>query len=168
MDDNFGASKREVVEREVKRLKTVFELDDLGELMEYVGCKVDVDREKRTAKFTQPVMIQSFKDEFGAGKVRRVTPAEPGTMLPKVTDESQALSAAKQAKYRSGVGKMMHMMRWSRLETYNSVRDCARHMKIAGEDHYEAMIRLMDYCISNPERGLLLAPKGNWDGRDAS
>ena len=51
---------------------------------------------------------------------------------------------------------------------YNSVRDCARHMKIDREDHYEAMIRLMDYCVSTPERGLLLAPKGNWDGRDAS
>ena len=33
VDDNFGSGEREVVEREVKRLKTVFELDDLGELM---------------------------------------------------------------------------------------------------------------------------------------
>ena len=90
--DNFGAGECEVVECKVKKLKTVFELDDLGKLKEYFGCKVDVDHEKCTAKFTQPAMIQSFKYEFGARKVRHVTPAEPGTMLPKVTDESQAIS----------------------------------------------------------------------------
>ena len=110
VDDNFGSRECEVLECKVGKLKMVFELDDLGKLMEYVGCKVDVDREKGSAKFMQPVMIQSFKDEFGAGKVRRVTPAKPGIMLLKVTDESQALSVAKQAKYRSGIGKMMHMM----------------------------------------------------------
>jgi len=36
---------------------------------------------RSTAKLTQPVMIQSFQDEFEAGKTKRVTPAEARTAL---------------------------------------------------------------------------------------
>mmetsp|Transcript_20158 Transcript_20158/g.42535 ORF Transcript_20158/g.42535 Transcript_20158/m.42535 type:complete len:178 (+) Transcript_20158:1903-2436(+) len=61
---------------------------------------------------------------------------------------------------------MMHMMRWTRPDIYNAVRDCARHMQGTTEDHYQAMLRVMDYVIATPERGLFLAPKGEWDGKN--
>ena len=39
-----------------------FDCDDIGEFTEYVGCKID--RNKHSIKFTQPVLLQSFKDKF--------------------------------------------------------------------------------------------------------
>ena len=45
-------------------MKARFDCDDIGEMFEYVGCKIDRDYVKRTVKFTQPVMVQSFRDEF--------------------------------------------------------------------------------------------------------
>ena len=59
---------------------------------------------------------------------------------------------------------MMQMMRWSRLDIYNVTRDCARHMMLAGKTHYDAMVHIMDYCMTTPERGLVLKPHGDWDG----
>ena len=56
-------------------------------------------------------------------------------------------SSKKASKYRSGIGKMMHMMRWSRLDIYNMTHDCARHIMLAGRTHYDAMVCIMDYCI---------------------
>jgi hypothetical protein len=47
-----------------KQIMDVVECDDGGELTEYVGCKLDWDKQKGTLKFTQPVLLQSFKDEF--------------------------------------------------------------------------------------------------------
>ena len=41
-----------------------FETDEEGEMRECVGVKLDIDRQKRTMKMTQPVLIQSYKDEF--------------------------------------------------------------------------------------------------------
>ncbi len=58
----------------------------------------------------QPVMIQSFQDEFDAGRTKRVTPAEAGTVLQKAKAEEEQLDEEDQTKYRSGVGKMIHMM----------------------------------------------------------
>ncbi len=57
-------------------------------------------------------------------------------------------------------------MRLTRPDIYNTVRDCVRHMQGTTEDHYQAMLRVMDYVIAMPERGLFLAPKGDWDGKN--
>jgi hypothetical protein len=43
-----------------ERLFKEFECNDLGELKEYVGCKIDCDYETRSIKITQLVLIQSF------------------------------------------------------------------------------------------------------------
>ena len=71
-----------------------------------------------------------------------------------------------QSKYWSGIKQMMHVMRWSRPDTYNMTQDCTRHMMLAGRTHYNAMVCIMDYCMTTPERGLVLKPHGNWDGID--
>ncbi len=39
-------------------------------------------------------------------------------------------------------------------------------MQGTAEDHYQAMLRVMDYVIAMPERGLFLAPKRDWDGKN--
>ncbi len=42
------------------------------------------------------------------------------------------------------------MIRWTRSDIYNAVTDCARHMQGTTEDHYNAMLRVMDYVIATP------------------
>ena len=55
-----------------------FECDDVGDVDEYVGCKIVRDYDENSFKFTQPVMLQSFKDEYDTKATRSpATPAEP-------------------------------------------------------------------------------------------
>ena len=59
-----------------------FECDEVGELKEYVGCKLDWHKGKNWLKFTQPVLIQSFLDEFDLMSEGNFgTPAKPGQVL---------------------------------------------------------------------------------------
>ena len=58
----------------------------------------------------------------------------------------------------------MHMMRWSRLDIYNTTQDCTRYMMLADRTHNDAMVCIIDYCITTPERGLVLKTHDNWDG----
>ena len=39
-----------------------FDYDDVGEVKEYVGCKIEKDKSEKSTKFTQPVMLQIFDD----------------------------------------------------------------------------------------------------------
>ena len=62
VDDMLGVGNSIIKEKE-KFMEQV-ECDDTGEIQEYVGCKVQFDDVNCTIKLTQPVLIQSFNDEF--------------------------------------------------------------------------------------------------------
>ena len=165
VDDCCILGQQDVVLTNKEKLKRLFECDDVGELKEYVGCKIDWDKENRTIKFTQPVQIRSFTDEFDLPTGSFKTPAEPGKVLIACAD-GQEISEEEQSKYRSAVGKLLHMMRWSRPEIYNAVRECSRRMSKASEDHMKAVLRIMKYCSDTKDRGWELKPSRTWDGVD--
>ena len=58
-------------------------------------------------------------------------------------------------------------MRWSRPDVLNAVGELSKHMKASNLLHYKAMHRVMEYVVRTPKRGLILAPKGAWDGSEA-
>jgi len=165
VDDCVIAGPKERVTEAKHQMMKLFDCEELGEMKEYVGCKVEYNREEGYMKLTQPVMIQSFSDEFELpedGNSPR-TPAEPGSVLSK-GEERNLVKRDRQKFYRSGVGKLLHMMRWTRPEILNAVRETSKFMSGAVEGHVTAMKRIMLYCVGTPKRGLLLKPKGLWDG----
>jgi hypothetical protein len=87
---------------------------------EYVGCKIE--RTENSLKFTQPVLVQSYSDEFELPTRIHKTPAQIVSVL--VADKKvEALSLAMQKKYCSGAGKAVHAMKYSKPETYNALQD---------------------------------------------
>ena len=162
----FLGNKQEVKYAKNAMLKQ-FECDDVGFPEEYVGCKLNFDKEENSLTFTQPVMIQSFSDEYEAKECSNdpVTPLEPGRILVS-GNECDLVSKVRQTYYRSGVGKLLHMMRWSRPEIQSSVRELARNFQGAVDGHVKAMHRVMLYVISTPNRGLALKPNRVWNGKD--
>jgi hypothetical protein len=68
IDDCLVAGDKMAVEAAKEQIKSRFDCDDLGELNEYVACKID--RNEDYVKFTQPVLIQSYEDDFFLNKTR--------------------------------------------------------------------------------------------------
>jgi hypothetical protein len=80
IDDCLVAGDTIAVETAKEKMKSRFDCDDLGELNEYVSC--EIDRGEDFVKFTQPVLLQSYEDEFEFNKTRSVfTPEEQGKVL---------------------------------------------------------------------------------------
>ena len=152
VDDLIAIGPKEDVFKNKEDFKTHFECDDIGWLEEYVGCKIDIDRKERKLKFTQPVLIQSFTDEFNLPSRKFDTPAEQGQVL-SASEEGDLLNSTMQRKYQSGVGKLIYLMRWSRPEIYNVVRELTMHMGKCNEFHMKAMLRVMKYCECTPKGG---------------
>jgi hypothetical protein len=164
VDDCLVAGEKLEVLKAKGEMMSRFDCDEVGEMKEYVGCKVDRDWEKGTLKLTQPVLLQSFTDEFELPEGNCPnTPAVPGDVLRKGEPEDEVPHAL-QATYRSGVGKLLHMMKWTRPETLNAVRELSRFMSGATMAHVHAMYRVMKYCVCTPDRGLVLKPTSKWDG----
>ena len=125
IDDCFCVGNLKAVHKYREEMKGLFDCDDVGNMDEYVGCKIE--RGHGYLKFTQPVLMQSYEDEFNLPERSYETPAEPNKVL-QPTIEDQECDPDEQKIYRSGVGKLLHMMRWSRPELWNSVRELSRRM----------------------------------------
>ena len=164
IDDNAIVGQESDIMELKKDLMNQFECEDCGPMDEYVGCTIE-KLNTGGIKFRQKVLLQSYRDEFDILKLKKFnTPAAPGTVLRKPDEGDELLTPAKQTQYRSGVGKGMHMMQYSRPDTYNAVRDLARHMTKATQAHYDAMLRMMKYVDDTSDRGLVLNPTRKWDG----
>ena len=73
---------KEIVMDEKKEMMERFDCDDVGDVNKYVVCKIKQNKEEGWMRFTQPVMIQSFSDEFKTKESRRPkTPSKAGTVL---------------------------------------------------------------------------------------
>ena len=91
------------------------------------------------------------------------TPASPGSVLVQGEPEDN-VSQKEQSSYRTGVGKLLQMMKWWRPEILNSVRELSRFVSGPNEAHVKAMKRVMKYCVATPNRGLFMNPNTVWDG----
>ena len=118
VDDNLIVGPTQVVKDEGKKIAKEIKIEDVGELKEFIGCNIKTDKLERSAKFTQPVMIQSFLDKFGRGKKKQVTSAEPNTVL-KRPESGKIMVNKDKSKYQSEIENMMHMLRLFRLAVYN-------------------------------------------------
>ena len=99
VDDNLLVGPPKLVKDEGKKLAKEVKIEDVDELKELVGHKIEIDKTERSVKFTQPVMIQSFLDEFHAGEKKQVTTAELNTVLKRLK-LGEILADKDQFKYR--------------------------------------------------------------------
>jgi hypothetical protein len=121
VDDCLVCGNKKGVLEAKKLLMERFDCDEIGKLTEYIRCKID--RGDGFMKLTQPVLLQSFEDEFDLPEIPTpTTPATPGDVL-RAGTESSMLNDEMQSKYRSGTGKLLHLMKWSRPDVLNSVRE---------------------------------------------
>ena len=113
IDDCLCIGSRAGVQEAKNMMLKQFECDDIGFPSEYVGCKLKFNMKERSLIFTQPVLLQSFRDEFELGDsiAAPVTPMEPGRVLVKGVEEN-LVSNQRQTYYRSGVGKLLNLIRW--------------------------------------------------------
>jgi hypothetical protein len=76
-------------------------------------------------------------------------------MLVKMQQGNELDMKAKKP-YRYGVGKLLHMMRCSRPDVLNAMRELSNSMMAASQAYMKAMQRTMPYCLNTPNRVIML------------
>ena len=112
IDDLLIFGKREGVLHYNKKITDLLliDCDDIGPLTDYIGNKIEFNRDERWVRLPQPVLLRSFKDEFTFDEPNKCpkTPAVPGSVL----RPEEGISGKEQKTFRSGVGKLLFLMKW--------------------------------------------------------
>ena len=89
IDDLLIFGKREGVLHYNKKITDLIDCDDIGPLTDCIGNKIEFNCDERWVRLTQPVLFQSFKEEFTLSEPNKSpkTPAVPGSVLRTGTHE---------------------------------------------------------------------------------
>ncbi len=162
VDDNLTAGHKAAIDQAIKEIKSHgFNLTIENELKDYLSCEIKFSKDKKKAWIGQPHMIKKIQKTFeeevkGMQKYR--TPGTPNQGLVRVKEEKNKLSPEKHSRYRTGVGMLLFMIKHSRPDMANAVRELTKCLDAASEAAYKEMLRCIKYLLDTSGKGLKVYP----------
>ena len=71
------------------------------------------------------------------------------------------LKIDQQKLYRSGVGMLLYLLKHSRSDLLNPIRELSKVMDLGGLVHMKELMRIVKYVIETKEKGLKMVPNNN-------
>ena len=156
IDDTLCIGDEEAVKELKVDISKYFATKEEGILTEYVGC--EITRVGKTKLFmSQQVLIRKIERTFKEIITKLPiynSPAGGGFKVERCTDDNLKISAEKQKLYRSGVGMLMFLVKYSRPDLANSVRELSKANDGATEKHYRGLLRTVKYVIDTRNKAL--------------
>ena len=160
VDDCLVVGDKSEVERTIQEIKDVFNIKEKGTLDDYLGCEIKFDERRTRAWIGQPHLLKKLEKTFGeeTAKVRNnKTPGTPRFVSIKTTEDDK-ISDEKQERFRSGIGMLMYLVKHSRPDIANPVRELSKRLDGANQGQYLEMLRIIKFVINTKEKGLNIRP----------
>ena len=161
VDDGGIIGTQDTIDELVSGLSEDFKVKYLGQMEHFVGCHLIENKEKDTLWIHQPKLMKNLKTHFGQliESVRFFSaPAIPRTVIIRPNAEEKKLSMEDQTKFRSGVGMLLYLVKHSRPDIANAVRELSKVADGATEAHWKALLRVIKYVLSTENYGLKIKP----------
>ena len=160
IDDLFCVGPKKALEEVTLELKTHFAIKFAWEVTDYVGCNFKRSSNGNKLLVSQPELINTLKKiEIWEEDLKSSIPARPGTILPRVVDDTEIVSAARHRSYREAVGKLLYLATKSRPEVCNAVRELSKHLDRPSEEHIRAANMLINYVLNTKDKVYVMHPQ---------
>jgi len=134
-----------------------FEMKDLGEISYILKMEVTRDMEKKQMTISQKKYIMDLLKKFGVEDLKvATTPQKKDEKLVAESNMSKEMIAVQPFDYRGLVGSLQYLVRGTRPDIANAVRELSRFLSCYNKSHYEAAIRVLAYLKGTSDYGLLL------------
>ena len=160
IDDTLCIRNKEALDGFKSEIKHFFKVKEEGTMAKYVGCSVTRVGPKMYMHQKEPIMPmeKAFELDLGKGDRKYETPGAPGVGITKLAEGETKLGQETQTKYRSGVGIILFLVKYSRPDIANSVRNLRKVNDGAGERHYIELIGCLKYVFGMREKALVFLP----------
>ena len=164
MDDGGIFSTEDNIQEVLKELGKEFKVKYLGKLENFLGCKIIENKAKDTIYIQQPKLIKNLKSTFKKYvenmKVHK-TPAGPKTSILRPQKGDPLISPEKQKLFRSGVGMLLWLVKHSRPDINNAVRELSKVADGATEAHWKELLRTINFVLNSEGLALKIKPIKN-------
>ncbi|KAL7526613.1 hypothetical protein ACHAWF_001850, partial [Thalassiosira exigua] len=162
VDDNLIVGQREAIEDTIEGLRrNGFTVTVEDTLEDYLSCQIEFSRDRNSVWLGQPHLISKLEKTFGdevKGLRHYKTPGTPNQYLIRNTDPNMALDKAQHKRYRSGVGMLLWLVKHSRPDIANAVRELSKVLDGTTEMAYKEMLRAIKYVLDTKDYGLKFEP----------
>jgi hypothetical protein len=143
------------------------------ELTDYLSCQIVFSDDKQKLWIGQPHLIKNLEKKFTSkvkGLQRYRTPGTPGVGVTRPKQDTQAsllLNDEEQSLYRSGVGMLLFLVKHTRPDIANPVRELSKVMDGATIAAMKELLRVSKFVLDTKNHGLIVKPKQpdgkSWD-----
>jgi len=167
VDDCFVVGDKLAVQTALSDIQKVFNITRSENIEDFIGCHIKRSGDK--VLLSQPDLIKKMLDKF-EDKIEKLkdyeTPAATSTHVRRCVTDEEILDEEAQQNFRSGVGSLLYLLKHSRPDLSNSVRELSKVMDRANKAHEKMLYRVIKFVQQTQHRSLVLAPmKENftWD-----
>ena len=111
-------------------------------------------------------MIKNLEKKFGdlvkSSQTYR-TPGSPGQGVLRPREGEEQITAEDQSTYRSGVGMLLYLVKHSRPDISNAVRELSKSMDGANLAAFKELKRVIKFVLDTKTMGVKMNPKINTD-----
>ena len=168
IDDTLCVGDEMAVNRFKTDIKKHFETKEEGAMSEYVGCKVRRTGEKSLIMYQDDLIKKMEKTFNELVKHMQIYDMPAGTGMRVTRSKEGLITKTEQTLYRSGVGMLLFLVKYSRPDLANIVRELSRVNDGATKGHMSMLLRVIKFTFDTKNRVLsyeLKNEKGNWELR---
>lgn len=170
VDDNLFVGKKEEIDATVNELQNKgINLKVIDKLNDYLSCEICLSKDEQCAWIGQPHLLKNLEKHFGEyveNMQSYKTPGTPGNNIVRPKNENEKISKDMQKMYQSGVGMLLYLVKHTRPDIANPVRELSKSMDGANMAAYKELLRVIKFVLDTKQYGLKVKPKGNIDNWD--
>ena len=148
------------IQRKTKRVGP-FTITVTNGMSGYLSCEVIISEDGKGAWLGQPHLIKNLEKTFWED-VKDLpvykTPGTPNVGLRRANTESPGVDSGEHAKYRSGVGMLLYLVKHSRIDISNPVRELSKMLDKPTLAAVKEMKRVTKFVLDTRGYGLKIFP----------
>lgn len=138
----LASSSLEEIERIKRKMKSEFEMDDMQELKNFLGMRIQYNMEEGTLRLNQAKYISALLKRFGMDNCKpAMTPLDANQKLTRKKDNEEAT----QHPYRELIGCLTYLMLSTRPDISIAVNFLSRFQSGATDEHWCHLKRVLRY-----------------------
>ena len=170
VDDLLCHGHKELLNFVLKEIGKTFKLKIEDSTNDYLSCEIISNKDNTKIWIGQPHLIRKIESTFGEmvkGLPTYRTPGTPNLGLYKPINKEAVISPKDQTLYRTGVGMLLYLVKYSRPDISNAVQELSKGMKEPTPNAFKELKRVLKFVLDTRNKGLKMEPKYedevNWE-----